>query len=131
MSNGTQSAALLDRTMAGELEPAFAPSQEPGEALRKARIASGLTLRDLAGRVGMPYSTLSKLENGKMSFTYDKLIRLAQGLGIDLQELMGSASQAPASAASGRRSVTRAGEEALAESESYTHFYPAVDLVAK
>src|SRR3954452_14255647 len=131
MSNGTRSAALLDRTMAGEPDPALAPSQEPGEALRKARMASGLTLRELAGRVGMPYSTLSKLENGKMSFTYDKLIRLAQGLGIDLQELMGSSLQPPAPSASGRRSVTRAGEEPLAESDSYTHFYPAVDLVGK
>jgi len=105
--------------------------QEPGQALKSARLAKGLTLRQLAARVAMPYSTLSKLENGKMSFTYDKLIRLAQGLGIDLQELMGSAGEQPPASAPGRRSVTRAGEEPLAESESYTHFYPAADLVGK
>jgi transcriptional regulator with XRE-family HTH domain len=108
-----------------------AVGQEPGQALRQARVSKGLTLRELAARVGMPYSTLSKLENGKMSFTYDKLIRLAQGLGIDLQELMSGASDQPATSSPGRRSVTRAGEEPLAESESYTHFYPAADLVGK
>ena len=103
----------------------------PAVALREARTSKGLTLRELAGRVGMPYSTLSKLENGKMSLTYDKLIRLAQGLGIDLQDLVIGKGNQPASSAPGRRSVTRVGEELLADSKSYTHFYPAADLLGK
>lgn len=57
-------------------------ASHPGPALRAARIDQGLTLRDLAARTGLPYSTLSKLENGKMAMTYDKLVRLAQGLGV-------------------------------------------------
>src|SRR3954447_9481947 len=113
MSNEVRTGLFLDRALAAHVS-AVPNGQEPGEALRAARIAKGLTLRDLAGRVGMPYSTLSKLENGKMSFTYDKLIRLAQGLGIDLQELMSGAAEQPAPSSPGRRSVTRAGEEPLA-----------------
>jgi len=131
MVSEARSPAFLDRTLAGE-GPEISPGgQEPGQALHSARVSKGLTLRELAGRVGMPYSTLSKLENGKMSFTYDKLIRLAQGLGIDLQELMSGHADQPATSAPGRRSVTRAGEEPLAESDSYNHFYPAADLVGK
>lgn len=131
MTNSPRPAAFLDRTLAGEEGIGSPPAQEPGQALHNARVSKGLTLRELAGRVGMPYSTLSKLENGKMSFTYDKLIRLAQGLGIDLQELMSVNGEQPATSAPGRRSVTRAGEEPLAESDSYVHFYPAADLVGK
>ena len=66
-----------------------------------------------------------------MSMTYDKLIRLAQGLGIDLQDLISGSGKEPASSSAGRRSVTRAGHELLADSESYNHFYPAADLVGK
>lgn len=131
MPNDARTSPFLDRTLAGEANVDATAAQEPGDALRSARLAKGLTLRDLAARVGMPYSTLSKLENGKMSFTYDKLIRLAQGLGIDLQELMGGAGEQPATSSPGRRSFTRAGEAPLAESESYAHFYPAADLVGK
>ena len=57
----------------------------------------------------MPYSTLSKLENGKMAMTYDKLIKLSLGLGIDLQDLLSGGEQAHPAPATGRRSVTRAG----------------------
>ena len=39
--------------------------------------------RALSARAGLPHSTLSKLENGKMALTYDKLIRLAQALNVD------------------------------------------------
>jgi transcriptional regulator with XRE-family HTH domain len=131
MVSETRATAFLDRSLAGEDIASSNKSQEPGQALRFARMSRGLTLRELAARVGMPYSTLSKLENGKMSFTYDKLIRLAQGLGTDLQELMSSNGDQPAASNPGRRSVTRAGEEPLAESDSYTHFYPAADLVGK
>jgi transcriptional regulator with XRE-family HTH domain len=130
MSNTSRSKPLDDRSRAAE-RTSGSVAREAGLALRRARLSSGLTLRDLAARVGLPYSTLSKLENGKMSLTYDKLIRLAQGLGTDLQELMSGHSDQPASSSPGRRSVTRAGQEPLAESESYSHFYPAGDLVGK
>ncbi|MEO7691924.1 MAG: XRE family transcriptional regulator [Sphingomonas sp.] len=106
-------------------------TQHPGIALRAARIEQGLTLRSLAAKIDMPFSTLSKLENGKMAMTYDKLVRLAQGLGVDLGSLVtGAAPQEQAPAALGRRSVSRAGKW-LAASERHTHHYPAADLLGK
>jgi transcriptional regulator with XRE-family HTH domain len=103
----------------------------PTRAIRQARIAQGLSLRALSARAGMPYSTLSKLENGKMALTYDKLIRLALALNLDLQDLFANVEQTSAPIAVGRRSVTRAGEERNAESQQHAHHYPAAELLGK
>lgn len=103
----------------------------PMRAIRQARIAQGLSLRALSARAGMPYSTLSKLENGKMALTYDKLIRLALALNLDLQDMFANVDQASAPVAVGRRSVTRAGEERDADSQQHSHHYPAADLLGK
>ncbi len=103
----------------------------PGLMLRAARIEQGLTLRALAARIGLPFSTLSKLENGKMAMTYDKLVRLAQGLGVDIGTLVSSspAVETPPPGI-GRRSVLRAdGMKAI--SEQHSHFYPASELLGK
>src|SRR6476469_3576748 len=82
----------------------------PSRAMRDVRLAKGLSLRALSARAGLPYSTLSKLENGKMTLTYDKLIKLAQALNLDLKDIVMEAEEPPAPVAVGRRSVTRAGE---------------------
>src|SRR6476660_9768937 len=103
----------------------------PSRAIRQARIAQVLSMRALSARAGLPYSTLSKLENGKMGLTYDKLIRLAQALNVDLKDIVMEAEESPASVAVGRRSVTRAGEELDADSERHVHYYPAADLLGK
>ena len=103
----------------------------PSRAIRQARLDQGLSLRALSARAGLPYSTLSKLENGKMALTYDKMIRLAQALNLDLQDIITDAGPAAVPAGVGRRSVTRAGEELDAESERHVHHYPAADLLGK
>lgn len=103
----------------------------PSRAIRDVRLAQGLSLRALSARAGLPYSTLSKLENGKMVLTYDKLIRLAQALNVDIKDLIANAEQRVAPVAVGRRSITRAGESADADSEEYRHSYPAADLLGK
>src|SRR4051794_17077084 len=103
----------------------------PTRAIRQARLNQGLSLRALSARAGLPYSTLSKLENGKMALTYDKLIRLAQALNVDLKDIIAEGEQASAPVAVGRRSVTRAGQELDAESERHVHHYPAAELLGK
>src|SRR3982751_3253367 len=103
----------------------------PSRAIRDVRLARGLSLRALSARAGLPYSTLSKLENGKMALTYDKLIRLAQALNVDLKDILASPEGQPTQVAVGRRSVTRAGEGLDAESEKHHHHYPASDLLGE
>lgn len=103
----------------------------PSRAIRDVRIAQGLSLRALSARAGLPYSTLSKLENGKMALTYDKLIRLAQALNVDIKDIIAGADARDTPVAVGRRSITRAGEGMDADSEKHLHHYPAADLLGK
>ena len=103
----------------------------PSRAIRDVRVAQGLSLRALSARAGLPYSTLSKLENGKIALTYDKLIRLSQALNVDIRDMLAAPAATAAPVAVGRRSITRAGEGLDAESEKHMHHYPAADLLGK
>jgi transcriptional regulator with XRE-family HTH domain len=96
----------------------------------------GWTLSDVSRRTGLPVSTLSKVENDKMSLTFDKLTRISEGLEIDIAQLFGGAGgpeeiDATPGEISGRRSITRAGEGMAIETQLYGHLYPAADLLHK
>ncbi len=104
---------------------------KPGAALRNLRLAKGWTLGEVSQRTGLPLSTLSKVENDKMSLTYDKLVRISEGMEIDLAELFNPGSAQPAGPSSGRRSITRASEGREIETPNYDHLYPAADLLNK
>ena len=67
------------------------PHSQLGQCLKAARQARGLTLKQVAERTGMALSTLSKVENGLMSLTYDKLLQLTAGLKMDIAELFSPA----------------------------------------
>ncbi len=84
--------------------------------LRKFRADRRLTLQALSGRSGISVSTLSKIETGQLSPTYEKVAALADGLDVDVGDLF---SPAPVTV-SGRRSVNRAGE-------GVPHFSPQYD----
>lgn len=107
-------------------------TEGPGVALRALRQQKGLTLADVAQRTGLPISTVSKLENDKMSMTYDKLTRLASGLNVDITQLLSAdTASATAGRASGRRSITRADEGKVIETGKYFYRYLATDLLNK
>ncbi|MBP7339136.1 helix-turn-helix domain-containing protein [Niveispirillum sp.] len=58
-----------------------------GQRVKAIRTAKKLRIADVAGRAGLSGSTISKVENGQMSMTYDKLIQLAEGLDVELSAL--------------------------------------------
>jgi transcriptional regulator with XRE-family HTH domain len=70
-----------------------------GERIRELRKARALTLRALAERVGVNFTYLSKIENGRLDFgdyPGEGLIRrLAQALGADEEELLLRAEKMP------------------------------------
>lgn len=99
-----------------------------GERLRRIRKRNGWTLARVGELTGLAASTLSKVENDQISLTYDNLIRLADGLEIDIAELFGS-HDGPT--ASGRRSVTRQGQGKLVETPNYDYEYLCTDLAKK
>jgi transcriptional regulator with XRE-family HTH domain len=60
-----------------------------GRALKSIRAAADMTLADVSAKTGLAISTLSKVENGLMSLTYDKLLQLSEGLQVDFTTLLG------------------------------------------
>jgi len=91
----------MDTPSAKPAEPA---SSELGTRVRSARLALDLTLENASRLCGVSRSTLSKVENGLMSPTFDVLQKIVLGLQIDLADLFGAM---PKAAASGRRALTR------------------------
>lgn len=60
-----------------------------GSRIRELRKGSGISLRDLADRVKIDFTYLSKIENGKVEPPSEKIIKLlAQELGTDPEELL-------------------------------------------
>jgi transcriptional regulator with XRE-family HTH domain len=106
-------------------------AEQPSVALRSIRRQKGWTLSEVSQRTGLPVSTLSKVENGKMSLTYDKLVRISKGLEIDLAQLFSHVDGGDSKTVSGRRSIARAGEGHAIETKNYGHLYPASDLLNK
>jgi transcriptional regulator with XRE-family HTH domain len=58
-----------------------------GEAFEKLRKNAGLTHEDLAERTGMPFQRISELERGIANPTFATLIRVTEGLGVELSDV--------------------------------------------
>jgi len=111
---------------------------DPGAVLRQLRIERKMTLADVSRLTGLPVSTLSKVETGKMPLNYSKLLRLSQSLDLDITRLFAAGAPARALApargaepTSGRRSVTRANHGPSIRTATYDYIYPAADLLRK
>jgi len=66
-------------------------SSDVGKMIRKARQARGISLRQLASHVGIHFSHLSKIENGKDKIGRESLTKIAEELGVDPDLLLGEA----------------------------------------
>lgn len=67
-----------------------------GDLLKKLRKNRGYSQRDLAASVGVDYTYLSKIENGVLPPPSDEtIIRIAQALGIQTDELLLAANRVP------------------------------------
>lgn len=105
----------------------------PGETIRTLRKQAGLTLSDVSTATGLAVSTLSKIEMGRVSLSFDKLTLISRALGLDIAELLNSASQgrAPQPGGQGRRVIQRAGEGMLVETRAYKQRFMATELLHK
>ena len=108
-----------------------APDPQPldlGERVRALRKSRGWTLEQAARQAGLARSTLSKIENGQMSPTFDALKKLAVGLEISVPQLF----TPPADPrVSGRLAVTRSGEGRAHPTATYEHELLAGGLTKK
>ena len=99
-----------------------------GRRVRELRKAKGWTLEQAASQAGLARSTLSKIENGQMSPTYDALKKLAQGMAISVPQLFTPA-QVPQ--VSGRIAVTKSGGGQAHATTTYEHELLAGGLTKK
>ncbi|MBP0494478.1 helix-turn-helix domain-containing protein [Pararoseomonas indoligenes] len=100
-----------------------------GECVRAARQSQGLTLKEVSARSGLAISTLSKVENGQMSLTYDKLLALSEGLRVSVATLF----EAPSATrpVTARRSISRAGGGRRLRTDWYEYLYQFTDIARK
>ena len=86
--------------------------------VRELRKARGWTLEQAAVQAGLARSTLSKIENGQMSPTYDAVRKLAEGLKVSVPQLF---TPAPKAQVSGRMAVTKSGTGSAHVTATYEH----------
>ncbi len=104
-----------------------------GRRLKRWRQQHGLRISDVGARTGLAVSTISKVENGAMSLTYDKLLQLAKGLSIDIAELFhdGPSAETFQRPVTARRSVGRPSQDHYVSAGSYEYWYLNTDLSQK
>jgi transcriptional regulator with XRE-family HTH domain len=106
-----------------------------GSLIGLVRERNGWTLRQMSDKVGIPLSTLAKVEAGKLSLTYDKLQQLTSRLGLTLADFLAQA-DAPATGTArpvftARRSLTGAGNSIQVSTPNYDYEYLCADLREK
>ncbi|OWU84932.1 transcriptional regulator [Oceanicola sp. 22II-s10i] len=99
-----------------------------GQRVRDLRKERDWTLEQAAKKAGLARSTLSKIENGQMSPTYDALKKLATGLGIPVPQLFTPPQRAQVT---GRMAVTQSGQGAAHATATYEHELLAETLTRK
>ena len=94
------------------------PPLDLGARVRELRKGRNWTLEQAARQAGLARSTLSKIENGQMSPTYEALKKLATGLQISVPQLF---TPPAAEKINGRMVVTKSGEGAAKATATYEH----------
>jgi transcriptional regulator with XRE-family HTH domain len=99
-----------------------------GVRLKEMRQRLGLTLLETSARTNVSVSTLSKIENGQASPSFDIIKRISDGLDIDLEDFVRAG---PKSEVSGRKTVTRLGDGDHFTSGQYDYKAHASELSRK
>lgn len=106
-----------------------------GSLIRILRQQRGWTLRQMSGQVGIPLSTLAKVEADKLSLAYDKLQQFTARVGLTMTEFLGlggAAATEPASPVfTARRSLTTGGNSVRISTPNYDYEYLCADLRQK
>ena len=106
-----------------------------GHLIRLVRQKNDWTLRQMSAKVGIPLSTLAKVEADKLSLTYDKLQQFASRLGMTLTEFLGQpearTSEPEQRVVTARRSLTGKGNSVPISTPTYDYEYLCADLREK
>jgi transcriptional regulator with XRE-family HTH domain len=105
-----------------------------GSLIRLVRKKNSWTLRQLSEKVGIPLSTLAKVEADKLSLTYDKLQQFAARLGLSMTEFLAQGEASAANAlpvVTARRSLSDNGNSIQISTPNYDYEYLCADLRQK
>lgn len=105
-----------------------------GGLIRVLRGQKNWTLRQMSEKVGIPLSTLAKVEQDKLSLTYDKLQQFTSRLGLTMTEFLAQAEPPPVDTpkvVTARRSLTRDGNSIQVSTPNYDYEYLCADLREK
>lgn len=114
-SSDPKSLITIARANGGESE---AEPLDLGARVRELRKARDWTLEHAANQAGLARSTLSKIENGQMSPTYEALKKLAVGLQISVPQLFTPPQR---DQVNGRMTVTKMNEGSGQATATYEH----------
>jgi len=106
----------------------FVEPLDLGSRVRDLRKARNWTLEQAAQQAGLARSTLSKIENGQMSPTYDALKKLAVGLDISVPQLF---TPPVKDQINGRMVITKNGQGTAHATATYEHELLADGLTKK
>ena len=102
-----------------------------GALLRGLRAREGWTLKEMSAKSGIPVSTLSKVEHDRLTLSYDKLLQLAQRLGMRMSELFAESQDEAPPAVTARRSVGDKERSVRVETANYDYYYLCTELRRK
>ena len=97
-----------------------------GTIVKRIRKERQWTLAEMSEASGIPLSTLSKIENDKLTLTYDRLQQLSRSLGIPMAELFTDGIAEPTVTA--RRSIATLDRALRVETPNYIYNYMCADL---
>lgn len=107
------------------------PHPTIGSLLRGLRARNDWTLKEMSQRVGIPLSTLSKVENDRLSLTYDKLQLISQRLNIRMSELFAEPEAGQDAPVTARRSIGRIEDAVRVNTPNYDYYYLSPELRRK
>lgn len=89
-----------------------------GARMKSVRQACGFTLEVAAQRTGLALSTIHKIENGRVSPSYENLVRIARAYDIGMERLFSADHDAHQTT---RLTVTRAGQGRKVRSKNFEY----------
>ena len=101
-----------------------------GNLLRALRTRNGWTRKEMSARIGIPLSTLAKVEHDQLTLSYDKLLQISQRLKMRLSELLAHG-DAPEARVMTRRSIGTLDSAVRVNSANYDYYFLCPDLRKK
>tara|TARA_B100001179_G_scaffold185404_1_gene141159 strand:+ start:779 stop:1414 length:636 start_codon:yes stop_codon:yes gene_type:complete len=101
------------------------------DVIRGIRSRNGWTLKEMSVKCGIPVSTLSKVEHGRLTLTYDKLQQVSDRLDLRMSDLFAEEEDDASTKVTGRRSIGTMENAVQITTDNYDYHYLCTDLRQK